>query len=299
MIMTHGIIQQAPTVEYKILQNFIDGHSIGEKVTASYIPDWITTVISDEDCIDNWMNPWTDSPAYQYLVNNTVGANLIDSRKPIDFTKYGVSSGTPFGNLTCNDDNYLGIAFNTNMEVTHPFTLEVWTAFRTDYGYDSQDWLPILIYGSDTDRNSDYSKCLTLYYKRFYDGSSYKNYVNLYLNYNPMDRDGGQYELASVLIDDVTSWHHYAISMNSSTLFLFVDGVLAFSKSLSDNITIDDTQITKTLGEFISEFSYQRIAVNGGNMNNTGYMVDANWAQLALCDTCKWTDDFIVPTEAY
>lgn len=301
MIMTHGIVQQAPTVEYKILQNFIDGHSIGEKVTAAYIPDWITTVISDSDCENNWITPWTESPAYQYLVNNTVGADLIDSRKPVDFTKYGVSSGTPFGNLTCNDDHYSGIVFNTNMEVTHPFTLEVWAACRAEaleWSYLYEDPVSILLYGKYNYYSTGNSSIRLTYRSIYNSGSTHDREIRLHLAYKTEGYEDDEV-LATIRVsnsdDWIIAWHHYVIAMNSSTLFVFIDGELKFSKSLSDTVTVGN--YTKTLGEYISEMG-QTVMVNGA-YNFNGYMFDANWAQLALCDTCKWTDDFTVPTEAY
>lgn len=33
--------------------------------------------------------------------------------------------------------------------------------------------------------------------------------------------------------------------------------------------------------------------------NDEGYSFDARFAQFAVCQSCKWTSDFTVPTEAY
>jgi hypothetical protein len=101
--------------------------------------------------------------------------------------------------------------------------------------------------------------------------------------------------------DWLKDWHHYAISVDSSNMYFFIDGKKAGQRALADNVTIEShdaepVSITHTLGEFLAMTS-DALVIEGYNYNQESW--DGGIAQVAVCDSCKWTADFEVPTVAY
>jgi hypothetical protein len=82
------------------------------------------------------------------------------------------------------------------------------------------------------------------------------------------------------------TWHHVALSCDGSNLYLFYDGEL-----------LGTVVIASVSGLSAMLSSALKVMVN---VDSSGSGANTIWyAQLALCDACKWTADFTVPTVAY
>lgn len=142
---------------------------------------------------------------------------------------------------------------------------------------------------------------------RYYLWDASEYYLNIYLTdqdeneillagFNP---DGVTGESGHTIYDWMTDWHHYAISIDTTNLYAFVDGKRYTTVPLSTTYT-DNGGTTKTLSEWIGLMPSQVCVsswVNSGQAGDNG--LEGLWAQLAVCKACKWTTDFTVPTEAY
>ena len=80
-----------------------------------------------------------------------------------------------------------------------------------------------------------------------------------------------------------TSWHHYAITSDGDKIYVFIDGI----KKAEETLTAAD----KTYLAGIKHYTY---STQGG-----GYVLWGRLSQIAICDECKWTSNFTVPTVAY
>jgi len=72
-------------------------------------------------------NDWHDDLMYHnndntIFVNKEAGDQLIDDRKPLDFSKYGISSGTPVAALYAAD-SAVSIEYD-NSNISAPLTVE-------------------------------------------------------------------------------------------------------------------------------------------------------------------------------
>ena len=301
-----------PTYEYEILQNFIQGHSVGEPAQSG--DPWITQVLSEEDYYTNWLAYTTEN-----LVDTTVGATLIDSRKPLDFSKYNVSSGTPYGISTSNqDDEHCEVDFEVSS--LYPITLETFAFGRSDEAYQGRTCYETM--GSE--------RILTLGSK----GDAFNPKNNIYLDVNTTNNEitlgicGSliPYDVQTLLTiecasdEDISTqnangmdlglwlpnWHHYAVTIDINNLYLFLDGKLKGTVALSTQCEFDvqryngSTFVTEhrsgTLKQMIDSTD-SVIFIKGYNLNHETF--DGAYAQLAVCNQCKWTSDFTPPTEAY
>lgn len=296
-----------PTYEYEILQNFIEGHSIGEPSEDK--DPWITQVLSEEDYDTNWLVYTTEN-----LVDTTVGAALIDSRNPLDFSKYNVSSGTPYGISTNNyDDEHCEVDFEFTSSL-YPITVETFAFARSYEEY-------FETYGSE--RIISIGSC----------GNAFNPKTNIYLEINTNGNEinvgicGGlvPYQAQTLISIDcstdedihtrnddmdlsywLVNWHHYALTINNNNLYLFLDGKLKGTVALNTQCEFDVQKYngsafviehrSGTLKQMLDSMD-NVIFIKGNNLNHETF--DGAYAQLAVCNQCKWTSDFTPPTEAY
>jgi hypothetical protein len=97
--------------------------------------------------------------------------------------------------------------------------------------------------------------------------------------------DQATYEKAFPL--SAEQWHHFALSCDGTNLYVFIDGnllgtiVIANINGLAEFLTT----AMKEIDVVVDDFDRGQSCV---------YL-----AQLALCDSCKWTSDYELPKEAY
>jgi hypothetical protein len=250
-------ISPAPSYNYIILQNFLDGHTIGTPISDSDHSDFYNKYPADIGTL--WYNAedWSDTN----LVSTTPGAKLLYSENGFDFSKYGLPAGQiPFGFCKCYDI-YDGAGY-ANITLPSEWTLESW--FYSPLGSGDPFW------GS------------------FFDiGPSYPNLIRLYVDTNSISLFAMDNEVLDVS-KTVTNqaWHHVALSCDGTNLYTFYDGEL-----------IGTVAIASVSGLSAMLASAVKVMVNvdaNGNGSNTLW-----YSQLALCDSCKWTDDFTPSKEAY
>ena len=121
-------------------------------------------------------------------------------------------------------------------------------------------------------------------------------------NFNPdeVGEPDGQGQIPSGKIGMTTwlnSWHHFAITIDTSNLYVFVDGKCYATIPLS-NTYANEGGTTKTLGEWIALMP-SKVCITSAENSGSGDSMAGLWAQFAVCKACKWTTDFTVPTEAY
>jgi hypothetical protein len=296
-----------PTYEYLLLQNFVTGHDIGSPDTSKGSP-WITTIQTESWYDDNYMGYESYGGN---LLSNIVGDISIDTSKPIDFTKYGITTGTPFSTATCNGDNYpCFVAFTIPNLQNSPLTIETFACGRPRYeGRDYVDFttdVPIFIIGNSGDVYNPLPS-LTFYVNPTNDGSSFAFYVTAEICGSGPELIGMTWTETTDISKWLAHWHHYAITIDSNNIYMFIDGELKGSASLNTQLSITYNYYdsgwktgtyNKTLQEFINEMDMSTVTVRS-TCNSDGYVFDARFAQFAVCQSCKWTSDFTVPTEAY
>ena len=82
------------------------------------------------------------------------------------------------------------------------------------------------------------------------------------------------------------AWHHVALSCDGTNLYTFYDGELVGTVAIA-SVSGLSTMLASALKVMV-------------NVDSGGYGANELWyAQLALCDSCKWTDDFTPSKEAY
>jgi hypothetical protein len=313
-----------PTVNYVLLQNMIPEHSIGEPFDyadiygSSWHDHWVDTVLYDDDeheDYEKWDNYYDIlKVAYkQNLLSTTVGAKTIDTRKPVDFSKYNITEGTPYG-IFNGDYDYLNatLSFDLTETTFNPLntTIETWAFCRS--GIDVYESLMSI--GASKERSSgswidgfqlnvvadNVDTGLTVAIS--HDGLA-GDYMDLFGVY---EINGNFLNSGKTFSDWVLDWHHYALGVDSNYIYFHIDGVLVGQKSLSDTIVFeyrtwngsgwDSHTYEGTLEGFITMI-HKWVEIGGANWNQAS--IDAGYAQLAVSDTCKWTSDFEVPTEAY
>lgn len=300
-----------PTYEYSILQNFVEGHSISEPDTTQG-DSWITQVLSEDDLSTDWLDT-----SYQYLVNDTIGSKLIDSRKPLDFSKYNITSGTPYGMSSNNwDSDWCDLAFNIEHNV-YPITVETFAFARSSSYYKDRNYynpdgyVPIFMLGKPSVNNgTGYNLTLEV-------GG---NEVRLYIQggWNPydsqilfeldcstdedlhIDTHNEGYDLSYWLV----SWHHYALCIDNSNIYILLDGKLKGSVPLSTECSFDvmvqgTWQVEHRSGTLKQMLDAMNPMVYVKQSNDNQSTFDGAYAQFAVCNQCKWTSDFTPPTEAY
>jgi hypothetical protein len=300
-----------PTYNYVVLANFIQGHSTGTITEGS----WITDVMSDDAKLAAWI--WGDYSGY--LVDSTVGSPMVDPRSPIDFSAYGVSNGTPYGLITCNlDDTNCRLIYDTTGVSKTSMTAEMWVFGCSDYpedGYNTNGPEPLMTIGAmDRHEGSQWEDLINLtMYLNTADGYEDVCGIHVVIAQGTTDYNGEGVLFylspetlstlfgTTVVFDEwVKNWHHYAICIDTSSLYFFIDGKKAGQMALSNNVTIEDhstsEQVTHTLGEFLT-MTTDNLVIKGYNFNQ--YAWDGGFAQVAVCNACKWTADFEVPTVAY
>lgn len=307
-----------PTYEYLLLQNFVDGHDIGSPDLTKGV-NWVKAIQSDSWYDDNWMGYESYGGN---LLSNTVGDATIDTSKPLDFSKYGITTGTPFAVSTCNGDDYrCRVSFSIPNLQTAPLTIETFACGRPRYeGDDYVDAIginPIFQLGNHASTNP-YTPLPNLTFSLCpddgYAGEDSAIFVKADIGGNFDSMSMGQEIMGIPYWDPGVSysmqkwaarWHHYALSIDTDNMYMFVDGSLKATTSLDMqlsfnylNASMQQATYNKTLREFLSEIDLSTISVKCV-ANSDGSVFDARFAQVAVCQACKWTSDFVIPTEAY
>ena len=238
------------------------------------------------DKCDNFENvvpaSWDSNYQSNELVSDIPGAQMLDSDTPIDFSGKGISSGTPCGIVTsdsCPLDEGPTYAITAG-SLGNGCTIELWYKSDRTITQENNAWLIRVGVENNNARSlllsmegrpiEEYSPIFeysaTL---RLSNGSTSKNY-NQTIETNWLDGN----------------WHHYAMTYDSTAqvVHFFLDGHKA--------ITIDDA--ANTLQDIFTNAAHVDFAPNNGYEIQKG-----RFAQIAVCNECKWTEDFTVPTVAY
>lgn len=324
--------QPSPSVNYVLLQNMVPGGSIGVPVDYSDIYEnswhdhWIDTVLyedwhhDDYVAYDNYADIWKTSHNAN-LVSYDIGSKMIDTRNPIDFSKYQITNGTPYGIF--NGDDYTPTSLNFDLSETafNPLntTVECWVVARPDEydTYSLSPWQSVFAVGSsmclvDGQWNNGFQITVCA------EDNNERSGVTVALTYSGIN--GSSMSLFGVYDDEnddfigsgtyfknwLLSWHHFALSIDSNYIYLLLDGKLVAQKAISDEITFEyqvweaGAQTTETYEGTIAGILVQIpkwVQVGGVDQNQSCF--DGGYAQLAVSDACKWTTDFQVPTTAY
>lgn len=230
----------------------------------------IGTPISDSDHSDFYNTYPADLSTLWYnvedwsdtnLVSTTAGDQLLYSDNSFDFSKYGLTAGqVPFG-FCKGYDIYDGAGY-ANITLPSEWTLETW--FYSPLGSGDPFW------GS------------------FFEiGPSYPNLIRLFVETNSISlhaMDNEVFDVTKTVTNQ--SWHHVALSCDGTNLYTFFDGELIGTVAIA-SVTGLSTMLASAVKVMVNVDS------NGNGSNELWY------AQLALCDSCKWTDDFTPSKEAY
>lgn len=270
-------ISPAPSYNYIILQNFLNGHTIGTPISEEDYSDFNNTYPADKSAIGwTWESNWSDTN----LVSTTAGSQLLYTEAGFDFSKYGLTTGQiPFGFINADWEWHMGAGYR---DITLPteFTYEVWF----------------------NNPNNDWEGTFTAFYKENWDAlkivmDDERTYIMFGDTIFSVDRyepqgggyiyepDQATYEKAFPL--SAGQWHHFALSCDGTNLYVFIDG------KLLGNIVIANIN---GLAEFLTT-AMKEIDVVVDDFDRGQSCVYL--AQLALCDSCKWTSDFELPKEAY
>ena len=302
-----------PSFEYVILQNFVSGQDIGSP-DLNNGSSWVSTIQSDGWYSNNWMGLETYGGN---LLSSTVGDAAIDTSTPLDFSKYGINGGTPFSVITCNDDDYrTRVAFSIQNLDAFPITIETFACGRPLY--EGNDYVsiggvvPVFSIGKYDDNGYKPNLNFCVYPDAGYAGEDNAIFVKADIG---LDYDSGNVgqeligipywepNVSNSMARWLAHWHHYALTIDNDNMYMFVDGSLKGTISLSTQLNFEygpygSSQYNKTLREFLNEMDTSLVCVKNIG-NSDGYCFDARFAQFAVCQECKWTSDFTVPTEAY
>ena len=285
-------------VEYVLLQNFISGHSIGSAEHGQ----WVTTVPND------WNDLFQRDSHLSMFDDTTAGATLVDNRSPIDCSKYGISSGTPVATVTGDYGWHTDLAFSFGSgNISTPFTVETFFTCREPYEFNHNFIFYIGAAKYRPENHNELHLALKISSGLNPDDPN-DTHIGLYLTdeftddhkllgfepdgINPGTTDDGR----PFFTTWISSWHHFAITADTTNLYVFVDGKLYATLALSTTIT-NENDVTKTLGEWIGLMPSKILITSFESGEGSGLC--GLWAQLAVCKACKWTTDFTVPTEAY
>ena len=311
----YTIPTDTPSYNYSILANFVPGHTVGTIVEGS----WIETVQSFNDCVEEWILNYNSTEAdyaiYKaHMVDGTVGERTVDNRTPVDFSAYGIATGTPYGMSTNNTDVGTTVKYSISSQLKSEMTAEFWAfAIPEDpsEGYNTHGSLALLRIGNQVGGEPDYLELLNL---TLYVDSAYEPDYGIHLAFLYNEGFSREFQLAHLSPSDLstlfgeqidfkkwlTDWHHYAISIDSSFLYLFIDGKKAVQVALTSSGTVTSYEGVSTTGT-VSELLALTDNVIGikGTTEYEGKVWNGGYAQFAVCDACKWTADFTVPTTAY
>jgi hypothetical protein len=218
------------------------------------------------------------------LVSSTIGDPMLDSDAPIDFTAKGISTGTPCGIVFPSDAYSNDIAYPLESgALSGGFTIEFW---YKSYEGSNDDYYP-WIFGIGTENASGYlnSPSLSLELKENYDDYA-RDLMRIRLTGNP----DAEYEdkLSQPWGDG--AWHHFAMCYDATAtkIHMFYDG--------TSIRTIDSTDSSMAAMKNVID---NATILHSTGMNDEVYPPLGRFAQFAVCDSCKWSTDFTVPTTAY
>lgn len=249
----------SPSYNYIILQNFLDGHTIGTPISGGGYSDFYNTYPTDISLLWYSESDWSDTN----LVSTTAGSQLLYSENGFDFSKYELPAGQiPFG--FCKGYDVFNGAGYDNITLPSNWTIESWF-YSPAINDNNQGW-----YGSFFDIGPNSSDTISLFINS---GS-----ISLHILNNQV------LEITKNVA--VQTWHHIALSCDGTNLYLLYDGEL-----------LGTVAIASVSGLSAMLASAVKVLVN---VDSNGYGCNAVWyAQLALCDECKWTNDYDLPKVAY
>ena len=238
---------------------------------------------------DNFENvvpaSWDSDYQSDDLVSSTPGDTMLDSDTPVNFSSKGIQTGTPFGIVTWDSCPLEAgpIYAATEGSLSNGATIELWYKLDFSVNEETNVWLasikpnnshgggyPTLLVAMEMENPSEYSP-----------SRKYSSYIRLSTS---SDRFNYTEEVPTNWGDG--EWHHYALTYDASNqvVHFFIDGHKV--KTISDK-----TSLIQEL------FAY---ATNLEFAQSDGYTLPhGRFAQIAVCDECKWTEDFTVPTVAY
>ena len=287
--MMHGLqsvkmvepVPPSPGYNYILLNDFITPMPATrrpyESEGDSRFDDFCNTVPSE------WGAEYQESD----LVSSTTGAQMLDSDTPVDFSSKGIPEGTPFGIVTwgsCPLESGPSYAI-TASSVSNGCTIELW--YKTDYGLNNDDNVWLVSIGHNEGIQDGYPKLLLS--MDLTNSASYSDppVYSVMLRLTTVTNTSGTDYTETVSTNWTNGqWHHYALTYDASTNYVhfFLDGHKV--KSITD--------ATNDIQELFTTVSYMDF------VSSDGYNIPkGRTAQIAVCDQCKWTDDFTVPTVAY
>ena len=270
-------VPPAPGYNYILLNNFITP-------MPSPMPNPIPGVSSDDFC-NTVPAEWESNYQDNELVSNVVDDPLLDTDTPIDFSGKNIQTGTPFGivDWTCCTNGEGPRYAITEGALSNGCTIELW--YKSDYSISDETTVWPAFIGTD-DTHGKYPNLLlsmnVINATSYEDPPTYS--VMLRLSTGDYSKTDYNQTISTNWLDG--NWHHYAITYDSTNtaVHFFIDGYKVK--------TIDDcpTDIQHVF-EYANHVDFAQ-----GTGND---MPKGRFAQVAVCDECKWTDDFTVPTVAY
>ena len=272
-----GQIGPGPTpsdYHYSLLLNWVD--NVGpEPIWSGAGNDWkvLTEFIEGMDNPESDWDQQSSSNKYEfnYYNSTTVGDRLSDTRNPIDFTSYGITGSTPFGLVTwykAYDDYVFSYENVFSTANDGKFTVEFWYAMSPEEI--GTDYSPTSYLCQLSNDNWD-----NVFFKANHDTYGDEDYFELDFS--------STISIPYTKSEIGTSWHHYAITSDGDKIYVFIDGI----KKAEETLTTAD----KTYLEGIKHYTY--------STQGSGYVLWGRLSQIAICDECKWTSNFTVPTVAY
>ena len=228
---------------------------------------------------------WHDA-TYQTddLVSSTPGDQMLDSDTPVDFSGKGIQTGTPCGivDWDCCPGEMMPRYAITAGDLSNGATIEVW--YKSDYSVQSDDSYPWLIAMDSTSNNYD----IILSPETENGSGTAGHQMSLLFTVDDGSSYGTRYTYDQTMQDQWNdgNWHHYAITYDSTAneMYVFFDGTKV--------ITVDDR--TSDVQGLFAGANRLKFAQSNGT-----FIPEGRFAQIAVSDECKWTDDFTVPTVAY
>jgi hypothetical protein len=292
--MMHGLqsvkmaesVPPSPSYNYVLLNNFIspmpETRKPYESQGDSRFDDFCNTVPS----------VWDSCYQTNDLVSSIPGEQMLDDTLPVDFSSKNIPAGTPFGIVTEEScPLYEGPSYAiAASSVSNGCTIELW--YKSNYSWNDQDNVWLVKIGHTNGTSDAYPNLLLT--MNLTNGSSYGGYDEQSPEYDVTLRLSTESNQSGTPYTETIStnwadgiWHHYALTYDASTNFVhfFLDGHKV--KSITDAVN--------DIRELFTTVSYMGFArITGDSIIPKG-----RFAQIAVCDQCKWTDDFTVPTVAY
>lgn len=273
------------TYNYILLVNFIDQDIFPDTVEGNNALHECNT----KEKFDTYSEEYADLYETSYFGSDSPSSILLDNRCPVDFSSKGVSGNTPFGICALDDDYSYHHRYTSVIPANSVFTYELWYAAATGDYQDSQSpAYPALGAFQVSGSRGYFQLSLEVAETSGDTGAEYFS-VNVKMAEFDQDVDSKVLEKKFYVTEETydtvqasfKQWHHYAVTCDGTNLRLFFDGELAG--------TYNNSNLPSLIGgaDLVFWPGFNEIPSYG------------RFAQIAVCDECKWTSDFTVPTVAY